>query len=123
MLTDSGYKIYCKGYGNHNYDLKAICYSMYRLKGKSTAESVVDILTNKFPLINATPLIPDVNTKWVKTEEQVHTGNYKLNQQYMNTGIKHNIEDAIQLLNIITNSKYIKEFAVNERVESIKEDF
>ena len=123
MLTDRGYKIYCKGYGNHNYDLKAICYSMYRLKGKATAESVLDIFTQKLPLINATPLIPELNNQWIDTERQIKSGCWEENQLYMKIGIKHNIEDAIQLLNIITNSKYIKESAVNERIDSIKEDF
>ena len=38
---------------------------------------------------------------WPKTSAQITTGKYMPNQQYMEAGIKHNIEDAIQLYNLI----------------------
>lgn len=85
--------IYSKGYGKYNYDAMV-------LKANYERNNVYD---------GVSKLIKSVNpTKWDKTFEQVK--NYIIpNQEFTERGIKHNIEDAIQLAQRINNKevKYV----------------
>ena len=81
--------IYSKGYGKYNYDAMV-------LKANYERNNVYD---------GVSKLIKSVNpTKWDKTFEQVK--NYIIpNQEFTERGIKHNIEDAIQLAQRINNKE------------------
>lgn len=81
--------IYSKGYGKYNYDAMV-------LKANYERNNVYD---------GVSKLIKSVNpTKWDKTFEQVK--NYIVpNQEFTERGIKHNIEDAIQLAQRINNKE------------------
>lgn len=81
--------IYSKGYGEYNYDAMV-------LKANYERNNVYD---------GVSKLIKSVNpTKWDKTFEQVK--NYIVpNQEFTERGIKHNIEDAIQLAQRINNKE------------------
>lgn len=81
--------IYSKGYGKYNYDAMV-------LKANYERNNVFDGVSK---LIKS--VIP---TKWDKTFEQVK--NYIVpNQEFTERGIKHNIEDAIQLAQRINNKE------------------
>lgn len=45
-------------------------------------------------------------TEWVKTSDQVQGGDWKNPPNYMINGIRHNIEDAIQLAEYIAKANY-----------------
>ena len=81
--------IYSKGYGKYNYDAMV-------LKANYERNNIYD---------GVSKLIKSVNpTKWDKTFEQVK--NYIIpNQEFTERGIKHNIEDAIQLAQRINNKE------------------
>lgn len=75
--------VHFKGFGEHDYD-----------------KELLQVNFKKYD-IDTIPLEKMVNvnpTRWTKTAEQVHTGAYLSNQDYLNYGIKHNIEDTIQLM-------------------------
>lgn len=84
--------IYSKGYGEYNYDAMV-------LKANYERNNVYDGVSKLIKAVNP--------TKWNKTFEQVK--NYIVpNQEFTERGIKHNIEDAIQLAQRI-NSKEVKQ--------------
>jgi hypothetical protein len=87
MISDGD--IYSKGYGKYNYDAMV-------LKANYERNNIYD---------GVSKLIKSVNpTKWDKTFEQVK--NYRVpNQEFTERGIKHNIEDAIQLAQRINNKE------------------
>lgn len=115
-----GYKIYCKGYGKYNYDYLAICNSFNRLKAHkqdaSSTEMIIGIVG--CGMINAAKEFPEINKLWKETSKQVKSGNWVPNQEYMNWGVKHNIEDAVQLLNILQ-----KPIAQKNKLDSLNGDF
>lgn len=83
--------IYAKGYGKYNYDAMV-------LKANYERNNVYD---------GVSKLIKSVSPiKWDKTFEQVK--NYIIpNQEFTERGIRHNIEDAIQLAKRINNKEII----------------
>lgn len=87
MISDGD--IYSKGYGKYNYDAMVLNANYKR-------NNIYD---------GVSKLIKPVNpTKWDKTFEQVK--NYRIpNQEFTERGIKHNIEDAIQLAQRINNKE------------------
>lgn len=116
-LHRNGYKIYCKGYGKYNYDYLAMYNSLNRIN-KGLASSFDDLFGKHIGFNNASELYPEINKHWVETSKQIKTGKWVDNQKYMSCGIKHNIEDAIQLLNILP--KYIEQ---KNKLDSLNEDF
>lgn len=85
----SGYKICFKGYGKYNYDkdMLEIVFKKFNID-----TDVLDCLINVYKATVG---------RWKESPKQVKKGEYIPNQQYMNNGIKHNIEDSIQLYNIV----------------------
>ena len=84
--------VYSKGYGKYNFDLQAL-YANFERAGLWTR-----------PLEGT---VKSVNTtRWNRTSSQVYTGGYKGNREYMMDGIRHNIEDSIQLAERIKNKEY-----------------
>lgn len=85
----SGYKICFKGYGKYNYDkdMLEIVFKKFDIDTE-----VLDCLINVYKATVG---------RWKESPKQVKKGEYIPNQQYMNNGIKHNIEDSIQLYNIV----------------------
>ena len=122
LLTYSyrGYKLYCKGYGKYNYDYLAICNSFNRLRANKPDASDIelDIGIVGCGMINAAKEFPEINSLWQETSKQVKSGNWVPNQEYMNWGVKHNIEDAVQLLNILQ-----KPVAMKNKLDSLNGDF
>lgn len=116
-LHRNGYKIYCKGYGKYNYDYLAMYNSLNRIN-KALASSFDNLFGKHIGIRNASELYPEINKHWVETSKQIKTGEWVDNQKYMSCGIKHNIEDAIQLLNILP--KYIEQ---KNKLDSLNEDF
>lgn len=110
-----GYTIYCKGYGEYNYDYIALANSFMRLRN-TNFDKLVETVGLKFH--NTSTEFPELDKQWVETAKQVKTGEWKDNQKYMACGIKHNIEDAIQLLNLIP--KYLN---IKERTNNLNADF
>lgn len=91
IFTDNGYKIYFKGYGSHDYDKELLKVNFDR---NNIEDYDLSALTNFQP------------RTWNKTAEQVQSGGYRPNQQYMINGIRHNIEDATQLAEYIGRANY-----------------
>lgn len=92
IMMSPGYT-YCKGYKGYNYDamlLKSFC-DRNNYYGDLAIEYVK-------------PIEPSV---WSETHNQIKSGNWIDNQTYMVNGIKHNIEDAIQLAQRINNKEVI----------------
>lgn len=75
--------VHFKGFGSHDYDKELLQVNFKKYN--------IDTIPLK-KMVNVNP------TRWTKTEEQVHTSDYLPNQDYLNYGIKHNIEDTIQLM-------------------------
>lgn len=88
---DKGITVYFKGYGTYEYDkdLLRINFMKYNLP-----TDVLDCMKLYTP------------DKWESTELQIVHARIP-NQEYMNVGIKHNIEDAVQLLKVINSSTTI----------------
>ena len=81
--------IYSKGYGKYNYDAMVLKVNYER---NNVYDGVSKLIKSVIP------------TKWDKTFEQVK--NYIIpNQEFTERGIKHNIEDAIQLAQRINNKE------------------
>lgn len=85
----AGYTVFFKGYGIYNYDRDML---KMKFEEQSLDTEVLECMKN----INKY-----MKLEWPKTTEQVTTGKWIDNQEYMIRGIKHNIEDAIQLYNLI----------------------
>lgn len=82
--------IYSKGYGKYNYDAMV-------LKANFDRNDMYDGVSH---------LIKSVNTtKWEETTCQIKKGGWVPNQEFTENGIKHNIEDAIQLAQRINNNE------------------
>lgn len=113
-----GYKIYCKGYGKYNYDYLAIYNSLNRIGDESLAKSFEKLFGNVIGMNNAAEEFPEINKLWKETSKQVKSGEWVDNQRYMSFGIKHNIEDAIQLLNILP--KFVDQ---KNKLDSLNGDF
>ena len=122
LIINSRNYIWIKGYGEYKYDYMAIMNSLDRLfktdsrYNDNLKELIYDIF-GKF-VYNATTEFPRITVDWPGTTKQISAGSFKDNQTYMNTGIRHNIEDTIQLLNMV--ERYAKQYNANE---AIKGDF
>ena len=91
IMMGSG-DIYCKGYREYNYDAMLL-KSYFSRNG-------MEFCNIYFNLLKA------VNPKsWEETSNQVKSGQWISNQDYMVTGIRHNIEDAMQLAKRINNGE------------------
>lgn len=89
IMISSG-DIYSKGYGKYNYDAMV-------LKANFDRNDMFDGVSH---------LIKSVNTtKWEETTRQTKKGGWIPNQEFTENGIKHNIEDAIQLAQRINNKE------------------
>ena len=86
---DAGFCVFFRGYGKFNYD-KDMLEMKFKEFGLDTKPLECMVNVNRHFTID-----------WPKTSAQITTGKYMPNQQYMEAGIKHNIEDAIQLYNLI----------------------
>lgn len=87
-LNELCFKVCFKGYGEYDYD-----------------KDMLEIIFNKFNLdTSVLECMLNVHKstvgRWKETTKQVTTGNRIPNQEYIIRGIRHNIEDAIQLYNI-----------------------
>lgn len=88
VITDG--EIYSKGYGKYNYDMLVLKSNLER---NNLYTGYADVIRH-------------VNTvKWDNTAAQVHTDEYVPNQEYVINGIRHNIEDAVQLAYRINNKE------------------
>lgn len=86
----SGITVYFRGYGMYDYDydtLKRI------FQEREIPTDVLECMVN-FNKVHT-------GYVWANTAAQVSTGRFVNNQQYMINGIRHNIQDSIQLYNII----------------------
>lgn len=114
--------IWIKGYGEYKYDYMAIINSLDRLFKTDPRydDKLKELINSVFGayIYNATTEFPRITVDWPGTTEQISAGRFKDNQTYMNTGIRHNIEDTVQLLNMV--ERYAKQ---SNAEESIKEDF
>ena len=80
--------IMSKGYGNYNYD-----------------EIVLKNACNKHGIkFNGTGMISLSDVPKLNSTKQVSTGQYKLNQLYLETGIEHNVDDTLLLNEYIYNN-------------------
>ena len=115
-----GYNICCKGYGEYNYDYLAIYNSFNRLKAnrEEDEDSILDIEYLGKRMINAAKEFPAINKLWQETSKQVKCEQRAPNQEYIRWGVKHNMEDSIQLLNLLQ-----KPIAEKNKLDSINEDF
>lgn len=101
--------IISKGYGNYNYDylvLKNAC-DKYGIK------------------FNGSCMISLSNVPNLNSTEQVSPGNDISNQQYLETGIEHNIDDTIALNEYIYNNLDLSIKQINNtiRQQQINQDF
>ena len=122
-LLSADYTICSKGYGKYNYDNMLFLTLMNRYKDESG-----DII-NLYAHANCYNLITNVaNTKldnvhtvsqlWKPTHKQIAKGQSIPNQEYLEHGMKHNLEDCESLYNLI--AKYYK---VWDKRRSIEDDF
>lgn len=96
-----------KGYGEYNYDVMLLNAACKRL-GLSTP-------VNKFSnLINVAPIIGN----WNPTHSQIKVNQYVDNQKYLETGIRHCIEDTIQLCDYLYKAQ-----AYYKKLNNIHGDF
>lgn len=96
-----------KGYGEYNYDAMLLNAACKRL-GLSTP-------VNKFSnLINVAPIIGN----WNPTHSQIKVNQYVDNQKYLETGIRHCIEDTIQLCDYLYKAQ-----AYYKKLNNIHGDF
>lgn len=81
MITSGD--LYAKGYKEFNYD--AMLLKSYFDRNNFYGDVAVNCIKAVEP------------TVWKETPKQIRTGQWISNQDYMVTGIKHNIEDTLQL--------------------------
>lgn len=92
MISDG--KIYAKGYKDYNYD--SMLFRTYCKRNNFYGDFAANFITVVNP------------TVWEETHGQVKRGQWISNQDYMVTGIRHNIEDAMQLAKRINNGEVDK---------------
>ena len=80
--------IISKGYGNYNYDSLVLKNACNKNGVKFNSSSMISLSD-----------IPNLNSS-----KQVSAGNRILNQEYLNKGIEHNIDDAVLLNDYIYNN-------------------
>ena len=85
----TGCSICFKGYGKYDYD-KDMLEIVFKKFGIET--DVLDCLIN---------VHKQTVGRWKETTKQIYTGTRIPNQEYIINGIKHNIEDSIQLYNLV----------------------
>jgi hypothetical protein len=116
--------VYSKGYNGINYDYNAIrnscdrCFPGFKGFKEIAQQMVFPGCTNPIEFRDATIDYPNVNKLWMKTTEQIQSGEYINNQKYMATGISHNIEDSRQLMELIN-----KEMNKLNKLTRIQGDF
>jgi hypothetical protein len=88
IMISSG-NLYAKGYKEYNYDAMLLksYFDRHGFHG--------DIAVNWVKTVEP--------TVWEETPKQVKTGQWVSNQDYMVTGIRHNIQDTLQLAQRINN--------------------
>lgn len=111
------YEIWVKGYNGYLYDRIALLNSLVKLFPNDNQ------VINEFNGLNirfrdAAAEFPKLQVNWPGTTEQVQIGDFKDNQEYLNTGIIHNIEDSYQLFTMV--ERYAKEA---NKIEQLKKDF
>lgn len=123
-LLSQDYTICSKGYGKYNYDNMLFLTLMNRYY-KDERDETIDIYNhaNCYNLITnvANTKLDNVHTVsqlWKPTHKQVSKGQSIPNQQYLEHGMKHNLEDCENLFNLI--AKYYK---VWDKRRSIEDDF
>lgn len=89
QAKNTGYKVCFKGYGKYDYD-KDMLTHIFNKFGISTYG--IDTMVNVYAL---------TKDKWPDTHKQVGLELKKPNQEFICDGIRHNIEDTLQLYNII----------------------
>ena len=105
--TESDTIICVKGYGEYNYDAMLLNAACKRLG--------LSIPANKFSnLINVSPIIGN----WNPTHSQIKVNQYVDNQKYLETGIRHCIEDTIQLCDYLYKAQ-----AYYKKLNNIHGDF
>ena len=87
MITSGN--LYAKGYKEFNYD--AMLLKSYFDRNNFYGDVAVNCIKAVEP------------TVWKETPKQIRTGQWISNQDYMVTGIKHNIQDTLQLAQRINN--------------------
>ena len=60
----------------------------------------------------------DINKYWRETQQQIQEGDWVPNQEFIEIGIKHNIEDSYQLFSI-----WDKHVVIQNRKEALYNDF
>lgn len=88
IMISSG-NIYAKGYKEYNYD--AMLLKSYFDRNSFYGDIAVNCIKAVEP------------TVWKETPKQIRTGQWISNQDYMVTGIRHNIQDTLQLAQRINN--------------------
>lgn len=88
IMISSG-DLYAKGYKEFNYD--AMLLKSYFDRNNFYGDIAVNCVKAIEPTI------------WKETPKQIKTGQWISNQDYMVTGIKHNIQDTLQLAQRINN--------------------
>jgi hypothetical protein len=88
-LKELGFTVCFKGYGKYNYD-KDMLTIIFDKFGLDT--SVLECMLNVHKLTVG---------RWSETAKQISTGTRIPNQEYIIRGIRHNIEDCLQLYNIV----------------------
>lgn len=88
IMISSG-NLYAKGYKEYNYD--AMLLKSYFDRHGFHGDIAVSWVKTVEP------------TLWEETPKQVKTGQWVSNQDYMVTGIRHNIQDTLQLAQRINN--------------------
>jgi hypothetical protein len=92
IMYSNGPYVYSKGYGKYNYDAMVLKANMERNDLHDTASQFIKCIS------------PSV---WEETYRQVKKKDYVPNQKFTENGIRHNIEDAIQLAKRINNKEVI----------------
>lgn len=103
--------VVCKGYNKvYNYD-KLMLEHLFK-------EHNIELPDHWDNCVNAIQICPNLTYCWKATTEQAHTGDNIPNQEYIINGIKHNIEDSVQLYNLFT-----KQIVYTYKLRAINEDF
>jgi hypothetical protein len=107
--TGKNLPLISKGYGNYNYDYLVLKNACDKHGIKFDGSSMIHL--SDVPNLNST--------------EQVEPGNNRPNQEYMNIGVQHNIEDALKLSDYVyNNSNYVKKLINNKiRQQQMNQDF
>lgn len=82
--------VYFKGFGlkhDYDYELLKVNFNKYNIPSNN-----LSVLRNAYK---------DFTIPWISTYSQVHTGNMEDNQIYLETGLRHNIEDVQELWDIV----------------------